>query len=218
MNRTFKIGLVDDHSLLRNGLASLVNNLGYEVSLECGNGKQLVEKWDKNNEPDLILMDISMPEMDGFETTLWLKNNHPLINVLALSMSDDENSIIRMIKNGAKGYILKDTNPNELRQAIESIMSIGFHYSDRVTGTIVRKIKDGDKDDDSSRLFNLNELEIEFLKLVCTELTYKEIAQKMNKSPRTIDGYRDTLFVKLDVKSRVGLVTFAIKNGIVNLN
>jgi DNA-binding NarL/FixJ family response regulator len=164
-------------------------------------------------------MDINMPEMNGFETTLWLKINYPLVYVIVLSMYDDENSIIRMIKNGACGFILKDTNPNELRQAIDSVMSKGFYYSDLVSGRLIHSIRD-DHDEDSSlkHVLNLDEKDIEFLKLVCTELTYKEIAEKMHLSPRTIDGYRDELFHELGIKSRVGLVLFAIKNGVVNFN
>jgi two-component system invasion response regulator UvrY len=215
MKTNINLILVDDHALLRNGLASLVQSFGYNVLAEYGNGKQLVEKLNLNNQPDLVLLDISMPEMNGFETALWLRNNYPAINVLALSMHEDENSIIRMIRNGAKGYVLKDDTPENLKKAIAAVLDGGFYYSDRVTGRVIRKIKDEKDDDDLNKL---NEREIEFLKLVCTEKTYKEIAAEMHLSPRTIDGYRDQLFEKLNVKSRVGLVMFAIKNGIVHLD
>jgi two-component system, NarL family, invasion response regulator UvrY len=222
MTDNIKVVLVDDHSLLRNGLASLINNLGYSVLYECSNGKQLIEKVEKSEAPDVILMDINMPEMDGFETTLWLKRNQPLVNVIALSMYDDETSIIRMIKNGARGYILKDTNPKELRLAIESVMAKGFYYSDLVSGKIVKRVRNEDDEDEegnnSKLAVKLNERLIEFLKLAATELTYKEIAEKMHVSPRTVDGYRDELFEKLNIKSRVGLVLFAIKNGIIHVN
>ena len=220
MNDTAKIVLVDDHVLLRNGLAALVTSLGYTVMYECSNGRQLIEKLTNHNDPDLVLMDINMPELDGFETTLWLKKNHPLINVLALSMYDNESSIIRMIKNGAKGYILKDTDPAELKQAISSVISKGFYYSDLVSGRLIRAIRDDEDDDYDNKkaVLGLNEKEIEFLKFAATEMTYKEIAQQMHLSPRTIDGYRDQLFQKLNVVSRVGLVVFAVKNGIVHFN
>jgi DNA-binding NarL/FixJ family response regulator len=159
---------------------------------------------------------INMPQMDGYETALWLKRNHPDVKVLALSMYDDENAIIRMLKNGAKGYILKDTEPMELRAAIEAILTKGFYYSEMVTGRLIHTINT--MDDEGSSIKNitgLNDRETEFLKLAATEMTYKEIADKMHLSPRTIDGYRDALFEKLNLKSRVGLVLFAIKNGIV---
>ncbi len=214
-----KIVLVDDHVLLRNGLASLLTELDFEVMFDCSNGKQLIEQLNANNLPDLVLMDINMPEMDGYETTLWLKKNAPLVRVVALSMYDDENAIIRMIKNGAKGYILKDARPQELKAALDSVMEKGFHYSDLVTGRLIHSINKMDEDENTTtQVLNLNEKEITFLKYTATEMTYKEIAQQMHLSPRTIDGYRDDLFVKLDIKSRVGLVMFAIKHGIVQMN
>lgn len=214
-----KVALVDDHVLLRKGLANLISSQGYITHFECDNGKQLINRLDKHNLPDIILMDINMPEMDGFESTLWLKRNYPIVKVIALSMYDDENAIIRMLKNGAKGYILKDVEPSELQTAINAVLTKGFYYSETVTGKLVHTIQEIDKDDnDHKQVLKLNEKEIEFLKLVCTEMTYKEIADRMYLSPRTIDGYRDQLFDKLNVKSRVGLVLFAIKNGLIRFN
>ena len=208
------IVLVDDHVLLRNGLASLVTTLQYDVIMECSNGKELTEQLNQNNLPDLILMDINMPLMNGYETTLWLKNNYPEVKVVALSMYDDEQSVIRLIKNGARGYILKDTRPQDLHYALDSVLTKGFYYSDMVTGKFIHSMKE---DKETSIISKLKPTEIEFLKLAATELTYKEIAQKMHLSPRTIDGYRDQLFEKLGIKSRVGLVIFAIKHGIVKI-
>lgn len=213
-----KIVLVDDHILLRNGLASLVRNLGHEVLFEADNGKEFVKKLAPGLLPDVVLMDINMPEMDGYESAQWLKENHPDIKLLALSMYDNENSIIRMLKCGAKGYILKDSEPVELKSAIESLISKGYYYSDLVSGKLIHAInKIDDTGSDINTMNNLNERETDFLKYACTELTYKEIADKMFVSPRTVDGYRDTLFEKLHVKTRVGLVMYAIKNGIVQL-
>ena len=213
-----KVALVDDHALLRNGLANIVSDLGYTVLYECRNGKELTEQIRRSETPDLILMDINMPEMDGFECTLWLKKNYPLVNVIALSMFDDEKCIIRMLKNGARGYVLKDISPYELKLAIDSVITKGFYYSDLVSGSLLHSINDDDTDNGNEikQLLNLKPKDIEFLKLVCTEMTYKEIAEKMFLSPRTIDGYRDDLFQQLGIKSRVGLVLFAIKNGIVH--
>lgn len=212
------IVLVDDHVLLRNGLAELVKSQGHMVLFEADNGKDFTAKLDAKTLPDIVLMDINMPEMDGFETTQWLKKNHPEVHVLALSMYDNETSIIRMLKCGAKGYILKDSEPAELRAAIEALMNKGFYYSDLVSGKLMHAINKMDDDGDGLKsLVPLNERETDFLKYTCTELTYKEIADKMFVSPRTIDGYRDALFEKLHVKTRVGLVMYAIKNGIVNV-
>ena len=214
-----KIALTDDHVLLRNGLASLLEDLDYEVLFEADNGQDLIRKLNPGELPDVVLMDINMPQMDGYETTRWLKINHPGVRVLALSMYNDENAIIRMLKSGARGYILKDSDPAELKAALQALISKGFYHSELVTGKLIHTINHMDDTDHSSvkDVLGLNDREIEFLKLVCTELTYKEIAEKMFLSPRTIDGYRDALFEKLGLKSRVGLVLFAIRNGIVNV-
>ncbi len=213
-----KVALVDDHVLLRNGLAALVGTLGYTVLFEADNGKDFLDKLEKNGIPDLVLLDINMPKMDGYETALWLKRNYPDVRVLALSMYDDENAIIRMLKNGARGYILKDSEPLELKTAMDAVFTKGFHYSEMVTGRLIHTLNTMDEESDRNKsVSGLNEREIEFLKLAATEMTYKEIAEQMHLSPRTIDGYRDALFEKLDLKSRVGLVLFAIKHGIVTV-
>ncbi len=214
-----KIVLTDDHILLRNGLAELVAKLGHTILFEADNGQDFITKLDSGNLPDIVLLDINMPEMDGYETSLWLKQNHPQVKVLALSMYNNEASIIRMLKAGAKGYILKDSEPWELKLAIESLATKGYYYSDLVSGKLINAINKIDDDGtDVNTVNNLGEREIEFLKLICTELTYKEVADKLFVSPRTVDGYREQLFAKLNIKTRVGLVMYAIKNGIVNLN
>ena len=213
-----EIALVDDHVLLRKGLANIISDIGYSVMLEADNGEDFIRKLDNmKKDPEVVLMDINMPFKDGFETTLWLKKNKPAIKVLALSMLDDENSIIRMLKNGARGYILKESEPVELKSAIEAVISKGFHYSEMVTGKLMHNINKIDDENDTNSMLNLNEREIQFLKYATTEMTYKEVASEMFLSPRTIDGYRDALFEKLGVKTRVGLAIYAIRNGIVHI-
>jgi DNA-binding NarL/FixJ family response regulator len=210
MNVKTNVALVDDHVLLRTGLAKLIRSFGnYAVLFEANNGKDFVKKL--NDVPDIVLMDINMPEMDGYETTAWLRAHHPDVKVLALSMYDNENAVIRMFKSGARGYILKDCDPAELKAAFDALVTKGFYYSEMVTGRFIRTINSLDHH------VQLNERETTFLKLVCSELTYKEIADKIFVSPRTVDGYRDDLFEKLKVKTRVGLVMYAIKHGIVTL-
>lgn len=212
------IALADDHILLRNGLASLVKNFGHEVLFEANNGEDLIKLIQEGKIPDMILMDINMPVKDGYETSAWLKANHPEIKVLALSMLDNENAIIRMIKNGARGYVLKESEPAELKAAISAVIQKGFYYSEMVTGRLVHSISGMDiEGQNSQQVMQLTEREIEFLKLACSEMTYKEIASEMHLSPRTIDGYRDALFLKLDIKTRTGLVIYSIKNGIVKI-
>jgi two-component system invasion response regulator UvrY len=213
------VAVVDDHVLLRNGLVNLIRSLdSYAVLFEADNGKDFIEQLKPHYQPDIVLMDINMPEMDGYETALWLKQNYPGIKVLALSMYDNENSVIRMMKNGAKGYILKDIDPVEFRRALDSLISKGYYYSELITGKLIHAVNNLDEPEQPIRtLIMLNDREIEFLKLACTEMTYKEIAEKMFLSARTIDGYRDALFEKLNIKSRVGLVMYAIRAGIVNV-
>ena len=212
------IVLTDDHVLLRNGLASLVKSLGHEVYFEANNGKDLIAKLNPEKIPDIILLDINMHEMDGYETASWLKENHPEIKVLALTMYDNENAIIRMLNCGAKGYILKDSDPDELELAIDSMMAKGHYYTEMVNNKLLIALgKQEEEKNELKILLNLNDKEKHFLELCCTELTYKEIAEKMFISHRTVDNYRDVLFEKLHLKTRVGLVMFAIKNGIVTI-
>lgn len=213
------LALIDDHVLLRKGLCELINGFEeFNVLFEADNGKDFISKLDPRQLPEVVLMDINMPEMDGYETALWLKNNYPDIKILTLSMYDNETSIIRMFRAGARGYILKDTDPLELQRALRSVMTKGYYYSEMITGTLIHSInKLDDNNNNDNGLIELSAKEITFLKLVCTELTYKEIAEKMFLSPRTIDGYRDALFEKLNIKTRVGLVLYAIKNRIVSV-
>jgi two-component system invasion response regulator UvrY len=210
------IALVDDHALLRNGLSALVKSLGHTVVVEASNGKDFISKLNPAALPSLVLMDINMPEMDGYETTQWLKQNHPKVAVMALSMYDTEAAIIRMMKCGAKGYILKDSDPSELQAALEGLFTKGHYYTELVNSKMMNAISNfSDADNEMKNLVQINEKETEFLKLLCTELTYKEIAEKMQVSHRTVDNYRDKLFDKINVKTRIGLAMFAVRNGVV---
>ena len=215
-NKKVLVAITDDHVLLRNALARLINSFEtYSVMLEADNGKDLTKKIAGTVLPDVVLLDVNMPEMDGFETTQWLNKNHPQIKVLALSMLSDEKTIIRMFRLGAKGYLLKNTDPDELKRALDSIINKNVYLSDYVSGKLVSGLhSDSDKE---AKTFVLNEREREFLRWTCTELAYRDIAAKMNISASTADDYRQALFTKLDVHSRVGLVMYAIRNGIVEI-
>jgi two-component system invasion response regulator UvrY len=219
---TFNPGvvLVDDHVLLRNGLASLIRSFGrFDVLFEASDGKDLIRKLQTSRLPDIILLDISMPEMDGYETACYLRVHYPDIRVLALTMADTDSSVVRMLKNGAKGYILKDIDAQGLESALNGILDNGSYYSETVTEALIETFGQLDHPQRRYRqMLMLNDRELEFIKLVCTEWTYKEIADRMYLSPRTIDGYRDALFEKLNVRTRVGLAMYAVKNGIVHLD
>jgi DNA-binding NarL/FixJ family response regulator len=213
---SIKVALVDDHQMFRKGIAGLVNDfLHYYVFLEASNGLEMQKMIKPSNLPDIIIMDVNMPGMDGFETMQWLQNYYPDIPVLALSMLDDEQTIVRMLKLGVKGYLVKDAHPNELHDAMNALIKKGYFYTDFVTGKLINSLTE--KQDSKSLYASLTERETKFLSLCCSELSYKEIAEKLFISHRTIDGYRDKLFEKLNIKSRVGLVLFAIKNGVVNI-
>ncbi len=177
--------------------------------------KNFTEILNENNIPDLVLLDINMPEMDGYQTAKWIRTNYKDVKVLALSVNDNESAIIRMLKCGAKGYILKDSEPEELKLAIDNVVRKGFYYSDLVSNKLIYAINKTRHEDEE---ISFTEKEISFLKYACTEYTYKEIAEIMSVSPRTVDGYRDILFNKLQVKTRVGLVMYAISYNIINLS
>ena len=214
-----KLAIVDDHKLFRDGLAELIKDFSnYEVIIEADNGEDFIRQLNPQSLPDIVLLDINMKVMDGFETAAWLRERHPRIIILALSMYENENTIIRMLRAGARGYVLKDIRKQELEQALASLVSKGYYYTEIITGKLIHAINNFDEPGSGSvlkDLTSLNQREIEFLKLACTELTYKDIADKMCLSIHTIDGYRDALFEKLKTRSRVGLVLYAIRNKIV---
>ena len=215
-NKKIEVAIADDHSLMRSALAKLINTFeGYSVVMEADNGKDLRAKIMKHVIPDIVLLDVNMPEMDGFEATQWLYKNYPQIKVLALSMMSDEKTIIKMFRLGAKGYLLKNTDPVELKKALDAIIDKNVYLSEYVSNKLISGLH---HDADAvQKEFVLNEREREFMRLTCSELSYKEIAEKMNISPRTVDDYRQSLFNKLKVHSRVGLVMYAIKNGIAEI-
>lgn len=210
-----KVALVDDHIILRKSLAVLIGMLqGFTVTSESDNGEQFISQLEDDNLPDIVLMDITMPVMDGVETTKWLKQNYPSVKVIALSMLKNDLIVIRMLKNGARGYLLKDCEPNELKQAIIEVHEKGYYYNEWLTPRM--KTKRTEEESLKTKMM-INEGELIFLRWSCTEKTYKEIADEMGVSVRTVDGYRDALFQKLQVTTRVGMVIYAIKNDLVIL-
>lgn len=208
MSRT--VIVVDDHTLFSHSLKSLINSLqDYTVLEMLKNGKELVDYFKSNNvRPDVVLLDIRMPLMNGIETMKWLKENKPDQKVLALTMEHEEETMLKMLKLGCRGYLLKEIEPEEFRFALEEVITHGY-YLNNETRELLNPAPDAKK--------NLTDREVEFLQHVCTEKTYKEIAANMHLSPKTIDGYRENLFSKLNVKSRTGVVLYAIKNRVVNI-
>jgi DNA-binding NarL/FixJ family response regulator len=217
MDTKIQVALADDHVLLRTALASLVNSFeDCVVIMQASTGTELIECFKKDAIPDVVLLDLNMPQMDGMETAQWLQENYPAIHVLMLTMYDSELALIRLLQAGVRGFLKKDIHPDELHFAIQSVMQSGFYYSHNATGKLVNLFrKQADNTFSGLEKNLLSETDIRFLKLASTELTYKEIAQQMNLNPRTVDNLRDSLFHKLSVKSRVGLAMYAIKHGLV---
>jgi len=207
-----RIAIVDDHALFRNGVAALMREFEeLRIMFEAENGLDMQQKLSTQKLlPHVILMDINMPVIDGYMATEWLKKNQPEIKVLALSMFEDDKAVIKMLKCGACGYLLKESKPTEVLEAIKTIYHKGMYINDLVSGKMIRSIT-------VNELPALTKLEHAFLEYCCTELTYKEISEAMFVSPRTVDNYRDTLLKKLNLKSRVGLVLYALQNNIVKL-
>ncbi len=207
------IVIVDDHLLLAKALKTVISNFeGFEVIYDCENGRDLQLKMSENKIPDIVLLDISMPIMNGFQTAKWLSDTHPEVLTMALSMDGDEESLVKMIQNGAKGYLLKNAHPTELEKGLIELVTNGSYYPQWASKMLFSKI--GEKEPEEEKI-KLSDREKEFLRYTITEMSYKEIADKMFCSPRTIDGYRDNLFSKLEIKTRVGLAVYAMKHGLV---
>jgi DNA-binding NarL/FixJ family response regulator len=210
-----KIGLADDHQLFLKSLKLMIESFkDMYVIVEAANGKDLQQKLGALQEqPDIILLDVNMPGMNGEETAAWLSVAHPAIKVVALSMNDDDKTIIKMIKAGCCAYLLKDTSPDDLEKAILQVDSKGYYNADAANINFRRLLQAQTE----AGALNITEREKQFLKLACSDLTYKQIAAEMNLSERTIDGYRESLFNKLNVQSRVGMALEAIRKELVQL-
>jgi DNA-binding NarL/FixJ family response regulator len=208
-----KIGIVDDHQLFLKSLAMMLHSFNnYDVIAEGSNGKDLQKKIADSKElPEIMLIDVNMPVMDGIATASWLNENYPGIKLVALSQNDGDKAIIDMLRAGCCAYLLKDTHPNELEKALNEIYEKGFYNAD-ASNINFRRFLQLEKES-----LNITEKERKFLQLACSDMTYKQIASIMNLSERTIDGYRESLFQKFNVQSRVGLVLEAIRRELVKV-
>lgn len=209
------IGLVDDHQLFLKSLSMMLNSFNnFSVVLEACNGKDLQEKIQANNTlPDILLIDVNMPIMNGIDTANWVTTHYPSIKCAALSVNDSDLTILAMIRAGCCAYLLKDMHPDELEIALLSIKQTGFYDRDASSRNVVKLLHSNA----SNNEFKLSEKELIFLRYSCTELTYKQIAIKMDLSERTIDQYRENLFKKLHVQSRIGLALEAVKRELIKL-
>lgn len=210
--------LADDHIVLRDALAlSIDASENFRVIGRAADGYELLELLRLGEIPDIILLDLHMPKMDGYEVAAIIQRKYPSVKVLVLTMYDSEIALIRLLQMGVRGFLKKDIHPNELDVALEEVANDGYHYSNNTTGKLGVMLYKAKIDKTSIEKSLPSEIEVEFLKLASTDMTYKEIAMVMKLTPRAVDSYRDALFEKLDVKSRVGLAIFSIRNGIVGV-
>lgn len=205
-----KVVVVDDHTLLLEAIGGLVREFeNFEVLYLCKNGQDFIDKLKiPSNIPDVVLMDINMPLLNGIETTKVLNDKFPQVKVLALSVEENETTILKMLRAGAKGYLMKDTKKEILEEALTQVIEKGYYHTNTISKLLIGSLT---KDETAVQL---KEREVEFIKHACTEMTYKEIAEKMFLSPKTIEGYRDSIYEKLNLKNRIGLVLYAIRNGL----
>ncbi len=209
------LAIADDHQLFLKSLSLLISSFHkFQIITDALNGKDLISKIKAlKQQPDMVLLDVNMPVMDGIKTAQVLLENYPLIKIVALSMKDDDHTIINMLKAGACAYLLKDIHPDELEKALLEIWEKGYYNADSLNIHFrrIQMKQSGDKQ------LRLSEKEIAFLQLACSDLTYKQIASQMYLSERTIDGYREALFEKLSVQSRTGMALEAIRRRLVSL-
>ncbi len=208
-----KVGLVDDHQLFLKSLSLMLHTLpDFEVVVEALDGRDLQQKLAaKKDLPDLVLIDVNMPVMNGMETAAWLRKNHPAMRLVALTMNDKEEVVLGMFKAGCCTYLLKDVSPAVLEKALHEVYAKGYYNAGTVVFNPARLVmKTEDK-------VSVSPKEMLFLKLACSDLTYKQIAAEMGVTERTVDGYRESLFLKFGVQSRVGLCLEAIRKEFVGL-
>lgn len=208
---SYSVVVVDDHILLSQAIGGLVEGFDrFEVLYTCKNGQELLDKFkNPKNIPDVVLMDVNMPILNGIETTAQLYEQYPDVKVLALSIEEDESVILKMLRAGAKGYLMKDVKKSELQAALLEVIQKGYYHTNTVAKVLVNSLSEKE-----NALHSLKEREIEFIKHACTEKTYKEIADEMCLSPKTVEGYRNAIFEKLNLRNRTGLVIYAIRNKI----
>ena len=212
-----KVAIADDHKIFRKGvILSLKPYHNIKFVLEAENGEELIQGV-KNAQPDIILMDLKMPVKDGIETTKYLNKHFPSIRILILTMYEDERFVGHLMDSGANGYLLKSTDPEEIKQGIMDVMRTGFYLNNFVNRVLIKKNYARQKfNPNLNNEIVISEREKEVLSLVCLEYTAQEIAQKMDISARTVEAIKDRLMERFGVKNSVGLVFFAMKNSLID--
>jgi DNA-binding NarL/FixJ family response regulator len=216
MEEKLKIFIVDDHEFFRNGLKMVINRLKYaKVTGEAADGREFLEML-TTSEPDIVLIDIQMPRMNGIEATRLALEEYPDLKIVALTMFDDEEYVQSMIDAGAKGFLLKNITKEVLDQALQAIQSGKNYYSPELWDFFTRKVvSDGRQDGED---IQLTRREKEIIQLICDGLTNKEIADRLFISERTVVGHKSNLLAKTNCKSSVGLLSYAIRNKLVDIH
>ena len=212
-----KVAIADDHKIFRKGvILSLRPYSNIKFVLEAENGDELLAGIAEAG-PDVVLMDLRMPQKDGIETTKVLNKQYPNIFVLVLSMHDDERFVSHLMENGANGYLLKNAEPQEIRRAIMDVFEKGYYLSNFVNRILIKKAHSKQKTLPSlNNDITISDKEKDVLKFICMEFTAQEIAQKMDISPRTVEAIKDRLMERFGSKNTAGLVFFAVKNNLVD--
>lgn len=214
---TIKIAIADDYKIYRDGLkVGLSADENLEVITEADNGEDLLKQLEQFS-PDVIIMDLKMPIMDGMEATKAVRKKYPAIKVLVVTMYEDDKFIIHMMENGANGYLLKNAEPDEIRKSIYAVHENGYYFNDLVNKALLKKLvlKNNLKPSFNQNV-ELTEREQEVLKLICEEKTAAEIGKQIFLSPRSVEGIRQRLIEKVGVRNSAGLVMFAVKSGLVD--
>jgi len=212
-----KIAIADDYKIYRDGLkVGLSADENMNVLFEADNGEDLMKGLESVT-PDVIIMDLKMPIMDGMEATKLVRKKYPSVKVLVVSMYEDDKFIIHLMENGANGYLLKNAEPDEIRRSIYAVHENGYYFNDLVNKALLKKLvlKNNLKPSFNQNV-ELTERELEVLKLICEEKTAAEIAKEIFLSPRSVEGIRQRLIEKVGVRNSAGLVMFAVKSGIVD--
>ncbi|MFS8615366.1 MAG: response regulator transcription factor [Solitalea sp.] len=216
---SINLAIADDHKIFREGLKAILEDQpSFRIMVEAGNGQELIQLLSEKT-PDVVLMDIKMPVMDGMQATAYIQEHFPAVKVLALSMYHEDKYIVNMMKAGASGYILKNAEPREIVDAVTTVHAKEFYFNERLSVTLVKQLlgERGGIRDEGQKSVELNERETEILALICQECTNVEIAEKLFLSVRTVEGYRTRLFEKIGSKNVAGLVIYAIKHGIISI-
>ncbi len=214
--KKIQIAIADDYKIFREGLKKCIaNDRSLEVILEADNGEELLTGFEKKI-PDVVIMDLKMPVMDGMEATQIIRKKFPTVKVLVVTMYDDDKFVIHLMEMGANGYLLKNAEPDEIRKSIYAVYENGYYFNDLVNKALLKKLvtKNNFKPSFNQQI-EFSEREHEVLKMICEEKTAAEIAKEIFLSPRTVEGIRQRLIEKVGVRNTAGLVMFAIKNGIV---